>query len=225
MLIKKMENLFENKKELAASAGASSILISLLLVLPIIKRILTYSPEIKDFSNHIMSWATASDLNISTRINSYYSLIIGILVMSALLFLITCKMFSGRYNEKSSHLFLYIKHLSFIGIAGVVGSVLSASQDSSLYFLGGAVILGYIYIRFNGTNDFDITNLLWCMLISIPLSLFVTVISNKLHIIEHLLESKFMQKLGIEIDTLFCIYMVFTVCYITFYFPKSHRIN
>lgn len=109
----KMENLFENKKELAASAGASSILISLLLVLPIIKRILTYSPEIKDFSNHIMSWATASDLNISTRINSYYSLIIGILVMSALLFLITCKC-SPEDTMKNHRIYFFILNTSHL---------------------------------------------------------------------------------------------------------------
>lgn len=211
MLLDKIVELHRNKRGLIVSASASSVLFSLLLVLPAMRSILSYTPEVKDFSKHIMSWATASNLDIASRINSYYAFLAGIVFVAFLLFIIICRVFSGIYNESNSLLFdLYIRGLSYIGIAGVVASALSASVDFLLYLVGGAVLLGWIYFfiaHMKKKESLDLPMLIFYLLVSMPLSLFVWVVSKKIHIIDKLSSNLYFQKMETSADA-FCFVII-----------------
>ncbi|OMF88087.1 hypothetical protein [Paenibacillus sp. FSL R7-0337] len=222
---KNIINLYENKRGLFVSATASSLLFSLLLVLPAIRSVLTYTPEIKNFSKHIMSWATASNVDIASRINSYYAFMLVTLLIFLLLFFLICKVFSKAYEEGKLDSFVkYIKGLSYVGIAGTVASFLSASVELPLYIIGGAVFLGWVYLKFVGmkeSEDFDISLLVVYILISLPLSLFVWVLSNKYHISSRFESISVLQKLEIQNATLLFVIIWFFISIILLFALES----
>lgn len=80
--------------------------------------------------------------------------------------------------NSSKDYFIYIKNLSFIGIFGVISSILSASQDYSVFFIGGVVLLSLLFFKYDNLN-FDISMILWSSLLAIPITLFIRVILLK----------------------------------------------
>lgn len=204
MLNRMIEEMNKYNKDFILSAVASSALFSLLLTVPIIRKILTHSPEIKDFSDHVMSSATAADLNIAMRINSYYIVMIGVIALFLLSFFILFRVFRNIYSERGSELFVFIKELSYVGIAGVIASIISANQDFSALLVGGAILLGWIFIISNREiKDSDTTMIMWYLLMAVPLSLFVWVISRKYNIIQRISSNVYIQKLELSVDGIY----------------------
>lgn len=179
--------MFENiktslKSNSIVSLVAASLLISLLLTFPILKNTLMFQPIIKDFSEHIMSSATSENVNVATRIKFYYSIFFGVICLFFACFFSLLIFFEKKLNSSKDY-FIYIKNLSFIGIFGVISSILSANQDYSVFFIGGIVLLSLLFFKYDNLN-FDISMILWSSLLAIPITLFIRVILLKFNLVE-----------------------------------------
>ncbi|QWU15801.1 hypothetical protein SAMN04487895_10218 [Paenibacillus sophorae] len=203
MLRKKLGAIYNTPKKLLVSVSASALLFSLLLALIFMKSVLIYEPNIKDFSDHIMSSATATNLDIADRINTYIIFLIGLILISAFFFFVIHRMIISRCNDSTLPFIRVITEISFIGIAGVVTSILSAGQDLALYFIGEVILLGWIYIRFFYDKNIELNMFIWYILMAIPLSLFVWVVSKNLHLLDYFFNIKLVQQLGINVDVLY----------------------
>ncbi|RRJ62203.1 hypothetical protein EHV15_04000 [Paenibacillus oralis] len=213
MLHKKIEESFGDNRNFIISLVASSILMSLLLMLPILKNVLIYSPSIKDFSEHVMSSATSFNLDIGNRIKSYYLVFFGIVFIFFGFFISFYKLFY-KISNNNDEFFIYIKNLSFIGIAGIISSFLS-SFDLAIYFVGGAVFLSLVFFKTSKSknlNNSDIALMIWNILIAIPLTLFIWVILRKYNTIE-IISKKPLLKIGLSESIFFIlIWFIVTLC-------------
>ncbi|MFD1776547.1 hypothetical protein [Paenibacillus rhizophilus] len=208
---KKLVMVYKSPKKMLVSVSASALLFSLLLALICVKSVLIYKPNIKNFSDHIMSSATAANLDIAGRINTYIIFLTGLILIAAFFFLVIYRMVINRCNDSTLPFIRLITDLSFIGIVGVVTSILSAGQDLALFFIGEVILLGWIYIRFFYDRNIELSMFVWYIFMAIPLSLFVWVVSKKLHLLDRLLIINLVKNLELNIDVLY----VMLVCFIS----------
>lgn len=222
MLLKDFFHWTNNKKNFIVTAFSSSLFFSLLLVLPMFQKVLNYTPGIHDFSEHSMSWATASNIDIGSRVNSYYLLLLGVALFTTVLFLIICRLF----DESILHSTL-LRDLSLMGIAGVAASILSATLALPLYIVGGAVFLSWAFnVKKNGQHKkpLEFSLILWAMLMAMPVSLVIWVISRRLDIVNYLQNMEFLQELQMQSDILFFIFVWFLISIgLTFLYQVAER--
>jgi len=98
-LITQLNLDIKNRPHFMFNVVLSSVFFTLLLILPFYDAFLEIRWSIRDFSNHAMSAASAVDLNIASRINSYFLLLFGVLALVIIFFVSFYAGFSNYYKS------------------------------------------------------------------------------------------------------------------------------
>lgn len=183
----------------------TSIFFALLLVLPVYDGFLKVRFGINDFSDHVMSAASATNLNIAARIDSYFLLLFGVMALLMIFFLLIYIRFNKYYktgiDEKVKE---FIRDSSFIGIAVILASIFTTNKDFAAYIIGIAVLLGWIFLsQKEDGKDFDM--LVWSLLISASFAIFIYVMFMRYDFIINLSQNWIIQKLGLSPNLAFAI--------------------
>jgi hypothetical protein len=167
------------------SLFSSSIFFTLLLAFPFYDLILVYKPGISNFSNHMISAAAAANIDISTRIASYLIFILGFSLLTVIVFALLYFICNNRYKDGTDKQAIhFIRDTSLIGIAVVIVSMFTIGKDLAAYFVGVAVLLGWIFILLrDDRKDFDV--LIWAILAAVPFALFIAQFSKYLEFIPY----------------------------------------
>lgn len=213
----------ENKSDLIFTMISSSLFFTLLLTLPIYDAFLKYQPQINNFSNHVMSAATAVNLNVTARINSYLFLLFYVLVAGCIFFLLLYIKFNNccklQIDKKAIG---FIRDASLIGIAAIIASMFTVNKDFAVYYIGIAVLLGWIFLSHkDDRKDFDMV--IWSLLISFPFAVFIFVLSMHNHYITKLFQNWYMNQLQFSIFVVAILAWVLTS--IVFYFFQRKTLN
>ena len=184
----------KSRPDFIFTAASSSIFFALLLMLPIYDKFLVYLPGIDNFSNHVMSAASAANLDIAARINSYLLMLFGVLAVVLIFFALFYIKFNNCYksgiDEKVKG---FIRDASLIGIAAIIASIFTTSKDFAAYYIGIAAILGWIFLmQKDDRKDFDM--LIWSLLISAPFAIFIYVLSMRYDFITKLFQKWIIQQ-------------------------------
>lgn len=179
----------KSKSDFVLAVISSSIFFALSLAFPIYNSFLKYKPGINDFSNHIMSAASASNLDIGARINSYLFLISGLLVVIIVIFSILYFLFN-KYDTAeidNNKITAFIRDTALIGIASIIASVLTTNTDFAVYLIVVALLLGWTFLlQKNNKNDFDM--LIWSLITSAPFALFSFILFKRYEIFTKIFE-------------------------------------
>ena len=155
---------------LMLASGVSAVLFAMSLVS---YSVLGDQFLITDFSDHIMSAATASNLDIGKLISQYYLLIIMlVLISTALFFALNYLFYRLGVNEADGRELKFIKDASLIGIAAIICTILISGTGTSLLYIVFAVIMTWIFIavRKKWLKSLNYVMLEWSMLLSLPLT-------------------------------------------------------
>ncbi|TYA11814.1 hypothetical protein FRY98_13745 [Paenibacillus faecis] len=199
---KNLKELYNNNSNYLISLLSSSILITIMIIFPVVRKSLSFSPSISDFSDHVMSSATSADIDIDSRIKVYYLIVLGAICLFIVTSLFLNRFFINTRLKENAVSLDYIKNLSFVGIVGALSSILSGNYDFSFYMVGGAVILSFLFLKFSNDNS-GIAILMWRILLAIPISFFVLVIARKYYVIDSMENNFFVKKLEIPAEFLF----------------------
>ena len=130
-----------------------------------------------------MSAASATNFDVGQLISNYYLLFIVVLAASALLFTVFNYIFYRLGVDKTDNKELkFIKNASLIGIAAMVCSLLTASEEQASMFIVFAVLMVWIFVVFKKLKIFklNLKILQWAMLLGLPLTICCTVFFDRL---------------------------------------------
>jgi len=163
-----------------------SFFVAFLINAPFLNVVLDNKYEIVNFKDHIISNATLNNLDISSRVKSYYSVFAKLIICSIFIFLLCLKLIKNKFNnsEESQKVLKNISQISCIGIAALLSNLFLIQLDIAVLFL--LFLSCYYLFSSRKKNSLLIYNGLWILIISIPFSfLFYRVLTsnNLLHLL------------------------------------------
>lgn len=148
-----------------------------------IKNSLAAFIEIDDFSSHVLSQASAHNLDIASRISGYYRYIFLAIFISSIIGIILFNILKNKFEyEKKAYKFLY--NISIIGILSVMVSLLLNYEAIQLIFViiifMVPILLTLIYLLFekNRYRDFDM--IFFSVSMALVLATFIKVNLDKI---------------------------------------------
>lgn len=171
--IDRFQNDIKNNPEFIFTVFSSGIFITLLIFFPFYDKILQDFPGISDFSNHVMSSASAVNLNISGRIGYYLLFLCGTGIAFIGVFVLFYGVFHDCYLESpDNRIKELIRDSSLLGVVILIISILVINKEIAGYFLGVVVLSGWLFLLYrNKKKDFKL--LIWSGLLSFPVAIYI----------------------------------------------------
>lgn len=148
-----------------------SFFLSFFLLSPIINIVLQFKPEISDFSSHIVSNGALHNFDVSKRINLYYSCLLGVILLTGIIFCIILSFFKKRYVslEENRNDFTLLSNMCIIGITCIFSSFFFINIDLSAFVL--VFLCGYLLLKtMNNKPHWNKSNGFWILITAIPFS-------------------------------------------------------
>ncbi|WIM39761.1 hypothetical protein PO903_02435 [Paenibacillus sp. PK4536] len=208
--------MFKFKNLAIRAIMLSSAFLSLIIMLPYINISLSSPVPIKDFSQHIMSWATLNNVDIASRIKDYYQTIFvtvfiffGLSILLYLLF--------RKYKDQSENapMFIFIQSCSLIGFFAILGNILAFSLDGALYFLGGIIVLAWIALGISKEHKNQPFILILYFCLGVPFALYFWRICKSINILTNFIS---FEKITYDVTIFLILWFV-----ITFIFIALHK--
>jgi|GEM_PF-3210616 len=175
-ILKCLNQIKEKKTEFSTSVF-SACFFGLAVVIPFFKNTLSSFPKIGDYSEHINSQASAHNLEIGTRVSSYYLYMLLAVVISAVLTVLIFALIKNRREGKQSKkAFGFVSGVSLIGAFSVLTSALLNYTFTDLFVVIAVfavpVLFGFLFIirAKNENKDFDM--ILYSISLSIVFVIF-----------------------------------------------------
>lgn len=193
--------------------------LSFLLASPILNFILESKPRIQDFSSHVISNASLRNFDVSKRIKLYYSGLLSVLILTAVLFLISFNRFKKRAGDFQNHKkeLTLISNLSLIGIACIFSSFFLINVDLAVLFI--VFLVWYLLLSITQNKfQWHKNNGFWILIISIPFSVLLhqtikSVLASRLSALDNI-------QLQNAIETLIFFLPFFAICIFLHQFLK-----
>jgi len=173
-IITSSKEFYDSNPKAAKALFLFCFFISFLLISPILNIILEFKPGIQDFSSHVISNATIHNFDVSKRIKLYYWGLVGVFLLTPIVFFLAYSFFRKRYNyiEENQKDFKLVSNFSLLGIACVFSSFYLVNLDLSalfLVFLCGYFLLNASKIKahWNRANGF------WILIVALPFSMLL----------------------------------------------------
>ncbi len=148
---------------------------SVFLFSPLINIVLELTPDLHDFSSHVISNASIKNFDIGSRIKLYFLSFVLIAVFSSVSFVLFFKYLNSKYieNEVNKKSLQAVFNFSLIGIAAVFAGFFIANVDIVLVFI--FILGGFLLISTTKSKRYwDIENAFWLLIMAIPFSLVFT---------------------------------------------------
>jgi len=143
-----------------------------------LKNSLSVFIPIKDFSQHIVSQASAHDLDIGARISSYYIYIIVTVLISLSIGFLLFKILKGK-NTDTKKPMNFLRNISTIAVLSVLVSLLLNYESTDLLFVvmifAIPIILTLIYIFLDNNRYRDFDMIFYSISLSLILGMFIKV--------------------------------------------------
>ncbi|MDN4620695.1 hypothetical protein QCD85_21440 [Paenibacillus sp. PsM32] len=223
----KIGQKLKNHKQLTINLVIMSCFFSLLLGMLVLEYILSYSPPLTDFSNHVMSMASASNVDIKKRIDLYYLVVFGFVIVFLFVFLLLFRLCSNKMLLLTKEHFNFLNNVSLIGIASVGANFLTEGLDFAVYILAGVLLLFCISI--NDKTSFLKERLIYLnvysMCLSIPVGLYFWSIFRDAVIFKEISQWDLILKLGINSSVVLFIVIWFIVAVFIIFWSQKRLMN
>jgi hypothetical protein len=173
----------KKKRKIFVASMLAGLFVALSMMVYFIKNSLTVFIPIRDFSGHIISQASAHNVDIDARISTYYNYIALFFLAFFVLGLLFYSLLKNRADTSQKQV-SFLSNIALLATVSVACSLLLNYEFSQILFVIFAFALPivltieYIYIAKNNNRDFDM--MFYSISIALVLSVFLKVALDKM---------------------------------------------